>query len=603
MENRILIRLNTLFPSRLTSDLWIPILFCGLAIALVVISLPGLDLAKMNDLGLISVLPPGVFLSLVLIQASFIFSITRPSPRTGLIIFHFVLLIFMLSSLTMPIRGVPRFSVTWRHVGIVEYIMRLGQVDPRIDAYFNWPIFFATGALFTQVAGLPDILPLVEWAPLLYNLLYLPSMVFIFSTATQNRKIIWLAAWLFYLFNWIGQDYFSPQGLNIYLYLVALAIILRWFSKPQPQPRPTPEFSRLGSLAFIAQNVYEWFYAPGISEEIITRNQRRGLLIIFLLVFGFMVSSHQLTPLTLIISVFVLAFFNRIHFRYLPFVMLIMFGLWLGFPATTFIKTRFLRLVAAMGQFDAALDASVLDRMEGSPGHAIVVQARLILTLVFWGLGLVGGLLRLKQGYRDTNFAILAVSPFLLLGILLYGGEMLMRVYLFSLPFMAFFVSILFWQLLKPPVAWWRSAIALLSLVSLSFGFYLVRYGNERMDQYTWGELYAVQYLYSVAEPGSLFAGVARNIPFKYQDYEKYPSDFFESETVTGDLDTILKEMEDPEYPDAYLILTRSQAAHLEMFYNFQASDWVQLLDSIHKSERLRLIYKNQDAQIYALIK
>ena len=50
----------------------------------------------------------------------------------------------------------------------------------------------------------------------------------------------WLAAWLFCLLNWIGQDYFSPQGWTYLLYLLFVGFLVTWF-------RPTERTSGRGS--------------------------------------------------------------------------------------------------------------------------------------------------------------------------------------------------------------------------------------------------------------------------------------------------------------------------------------------------------------------
>ena len=36
--------------------------------------------------------------------------------------------------------------------------------------------------------------------------------------------------------SWVAQDYFSPQAFNFFLFLVFLAVALRWFRPPMPDP-------------------------------------------------------------------------------------------------------------------------------------------------------------------------------------------------------------------------------------------------------------------------------------------------------------------------------------------------------------------------------
>ena len=49
-------------------------------------------------------------------------------------------MILLLAAYRIP---TPRTEVAWRHLGITRALVDAGSVDPTIDAYFNWPGFFA----------------------------------------------------------------------------------------------------------------------------------------------------------------------------------------------------------------------------------------------------------------------------------------------------------------------------------------------------------------------------------------------------------------------------------------------------------------------------
>ena len=75
----------------------------------------------------------------------------------------------------------------------------------------------------------------------------------------------------------------------------------------------------------------------------------------------------------------------------------------------------------------------------GSPGHLAIQGLRIALTVGLWLLAAIGVAQSWRAGRRDLRPYVLALVPFLMLPILNYGGEMLLRVTLFSLPFVAFF--------------------------------------------------------------------------------------------------------------------------------------------------------------------
>src|SRR5215813_693656 len=154
----------------------------------------------------------------------------------------------------------PRFSIVYRHAGYTEYIMRTGGVDPALDAYFSWPGFFSLNALITKLAGYPDVLNYAMWAPVFYNVFYFGPLYMLFTSFTNNKRIVYLAIWFFYLTNWIGQDYFSPQGLNFFLYLVIIAILVKWFKVP-PERERRPLGPRWRKIPFLAR-IYPWLTAP-----------------------------------------------------------------------------------------------------------------------------------------------------------------------------------------------------------------------------------------------------------------------------------------------------------------------------------------------------
>ncbi|MDQ4099067.1 MAG: lipopolysaccharide biosynthesis protein, partial [Chloroflexota bacterium] len=200
------------------------------AMALWFVALDDVNLSGMTDVGLISVLPIPIFVAIATLSASFCLSLRAQPPRAWLMVLHIAALIVMLYGITALIQEVPRFESAWKHVGMSEYILRTGSIDPTIDAYHNWPGFFIFAAFLTDVAGFSTPLVLLAWAPVVHNLLYLGPLLMIFRRGTSDERLPWLAVWIFYLTNWIGQDYFSPQAYGYFFYLIILATLLTWFT-------------------------------------------------------------------------------------------------------------------------------------------------------------------------------------------------------------------------------------------------------------------------------------------------------------------------------------------------------------------------------------
>jgi hypothetical protein len=573
------------------------------AIFLWLTSLKDIDVGRMNDLGLVSVLPFPVLLALFLMIVSFCLALHQPRLRTGLLLPQVIVMIVMLYGTTTIVQEVPRFHVSWRHVGITEYITRTGTVNPNINAYFNWPGFFVLTGFLAQIAGFENAVPFLPWASVFFNLIYLGPLVMLLRAASEDKRVVWLGLWFFYLTNWIGQDYFSQQALNYFLYLVIVAVLVTWFNKPGgdlhtlvqrwsrlvPQkwlPRKAPALPR--PTALIPIPVRSW--------------QRVGLMAIIIVVFLAAVPSHQITPIAGFITVSLLVLFNRVSPRGLPILMAVIIGIWLSFMASSYFSGHAKQIVGGVGAISENVSENVVDRLRGSADHIFIVRMRVIMTGAIAVLGVVGALRRLRHGYWDFTYALIGAAPFILVLLQPYGGEMLLRSYLFALPAMVFFAAAFFYTSPVTGTTWRMTGIVGLASVLLLAGFLFTRYGNERMDYFTANELEAVEHLYTIAEPGSLLLAGAENLPWKFQDFEKYRYVLVTRKIRRGDVDGIVTQMSNKKYPNSYLILTRSQKAFAELMLGFPANLWDQSEEAMIASGKFKVVFSNNDAKILALV-
>lgn len=598
-------------------QLYAPGLLVACAALLWILSLGRINVRAMSDLGLVSVLPVSFFAALVIIVAGFCLTLTQPRFSERLALLHVVILILILYATTALVEEQSRFSVTYRHLGFIEYIVRTGQSNGALDAYFNWPAFFVLSAFLTRIAGVQDLLGLTAWAPAIFNLLYVGPLVMLLRAGTRNRRRVWLGVWFFYLCNWIGQDYFSPQAFNFFLYLVILGILLMYF----PVLRGAAPFAgrHLGAVLPVRLS---GLLRPGATPQgyvTVGPAQRASLVGLVVILFAVSVASHQLTPFALLSSVTMLVVFNRCTLRTLPVTMLVMVATWISFMAVGYLSGHLGVVLQGMGSLHGAISANVTQRLHGSAEHAFIVNIRLALTLIVWVGAGVGAVRVLRRDSSAWAYVLLALAPFPLLAGQAYGGEMLLRVYLFALPAVVFFLAALFFAPARPDTMSWRTgavglmswrtgAVGLASLFLLT-GFTFARYGNERMDYMTNRDVQAVHQLYHVAPLGSLLVGLSNDIPWKYKDFELYHyatiDDLAPAQRARvyeqHDITPVLGVMRSLKSHPVYLIVTRSERAQMTLFYGMSAAQMRQLQQAVSQSPALRLIYDNGDAQIYAL--
>lgn len=576
-------------------------------------SLGDVDVNRMNDLGLVSVLSPGILIALIVLIISYCIALRHPRLPTPVLLLQLGLLIFMLYGVTTLVEAEPRFSILYRHQGYTEYIMRTGSVDLNLDAYFNWPSFFIGVAFLNRALGFSDLLGYGAWSPVLFNLLYMAPLYVIFTSATASRRIPWLALLFFYLTNWIGQDYFSPQGFDFFLYLVIIAILLKWFkATPRRGPLITSEWARRrGRFVRLLVKGYDWLTAP---DDVVNPNpgsagQRGALLVCLLVIFGFVVSSHPLTPFFVLASVTALIFTRRCKPLWLPVVMVIMTVLWVVVMAQTFVSGHLDWITAGLGHLSSSISSNVTGRVVGNPQHIFVANVRVIMTLLIWGLAFIGGVLRLRYGHRDATMVLLAVMPFPLFVVQPYGGEMLLRVYLFALPAMAFFAAAIFFTPAFVKRAGRVTVLIMLVCLVLFGGFLFTRYGNERMDYMTSDEVAGVRHLYDIAPANSIFISGWDGAPWQFRAFEQYnlysmaEDDGLFKALANDDVNAVTNLIDSQQYSNAYVLLTRSERVTADATSGLSPGSLDRLQNALLASGKFRLIFNSHDVQILQYIK
>jgi O-antigen/teichoic acid export membrane protein len=572
----------------------------AIALALWITSLSRIHLGHMNGLGLVSVLPARFYAAIAILTLGFVWTLLRRRTIDPLALALVLVLIVMLFTLAPLVEPVPRFAVTWRHVGIAQAILDTGHVNPRVDAYFNWPGFFILTGTIARLAGFASTLPLAAWAPLYFNLAYLFPLFLIGRALTADRRLTWLGIWVFYVGNWIGQDYFSPQGLSFFLYLVILAMLLRWFVEwPDGDAREhalPPDGQRHVAAADPSSDV----------------RTRRALLACLVFLFLALVPMHQLTPIAVIFSTAALVVTRACRLRWLPALMTSALVAWWATGARTFFNGHLRAVLANVGELNAVVSQNVTNRVGGDAGHHIVADLMLVAGGVMWLLACLGAWQLLRRSLRHRTAAALAVAPTPLLVLQTYGGEMLLRVQLFALPFTAFFAAAFLLGEGRPRkfgIA--RSAAVAGVCVTLSALFVVARYGNEKMNYFSRGETAAVERLYSLARPGSVLVSGTGNLPWKYRDYENHryglvirlphwPLAASGSANYAPLVEDVRETMRS-SHPPAYLIISRSEEAEVDQLGYGTPGSLARLEAAVAHSPAFRTIYRNPDASIFTL--
>lgn len=564
-----------------------------------------IDPSTMSDLGLASVLPYAAWLPHLLLSVGFFFAIGRQQRPGWLPYFYLVALAFVLHATPIIDYGTLRYPWVWKHLGIIDYIQRHGMVDrttPILSAYHNWPGFFAAAALIADLAGVRDLSGLALWAPLAFNLLYLAVLPLLYRSLTDDRRVVFGGTWIFLCGNWVGQDYFSPQALAFLFYLLLLAFCLLFLPSRLFSNDVSPRLLRMMEAAI------QWAQRGGpIPAGLPSGTERVAVTGSALLLIGAMTVSHQFTPLVAVAALGVLAIFQRASIGLFLFAA-VLTAIWILYVAAPFVAAVLPAEMRDLGATVLELNGQLADMSIVSRGQALVSLICRTLTLTIAVAALVGGLRRVASGYRDGLAAALALSAVPMLAVTSYGGEVIFRVYLFALPFLAFFAATLFFPSPRKGLFAGAATGAALFGAGLAVAFVFANNGKDRQYAFAAEEVAAMQWLYDRAPPGTLVVEGAHVDPSQFRNVEYFthvsladePPDS-RADVLAHPVAVLARWLDNDEYRAAFIVITRNQKAYVEALGVMPRGALDGVEQALLTSPRFRLVHAAAGTKIFAV--
>lgn len=615
---------------------WLPVVLVleGLVMYVLAVKAPpgpywGVDPEDINGLGLIAALPVTAFLAILIMIVSFFVTVAQSTDRKFLLLFQIAAITFALHGVGALVAEEPRFPTAYIHAGFVEFIARTGETAISIDARMGWPGFFALFAFVTKAAGIEDLTPILNWSPLLSNLLYLLPFVLILRQVVATTRARWFAALLFILVQWIGQDYFSPQGFTFALYLAFVAILLRWFGRVEQRTKPLPPKGLRRLLARLDA------MTPGeLANTGMFRADKLLMLMLMLALFVAATASHQITPFMMLFVLTAFLLFKRTSLTWgLPFFLGMVVLTWISYQAVGFWVGQIDTIFGGLGRVLDNLQTNTGDRIEGTdPLHAVVLQARLGILVVILMLAAIGLYRRLHRGVFDRAALILLCTPALALAMQSYGGEMGLRIYMFALPGACLLASYAFFPNLPADSADVREetvpirkrnvrfnpgltrkislVLAACMAVVFAMAFLVARYGNEKFERVTSGEVAAMHYVYAHDKPSArviylvpkLGPEVTPTLPWGERDIELVnfsgQAQVFKDPTnISGVIERLRPGPDSPR--NTYLVVSRGQVSYLQLNEGFPEGWGEKFRAALDAAPELKRVYANEDAALY----
>ncbi len=262
-------------------------------------SLLGAHLNRIGGLGLLQAMPATYFLACALLLVGFAIAASSDGLDPRVLGLYILALIVVLHATTAILYDEPRYAWVYKHLGVINLIASTGTADRTVDIYNNWPSFFAANAWLSKTSGVGPI-EYAGWAQLFFNLVGAAAVRFALRGVTRDERLLWTATLFFLLGNWVGQDYLAPQAFGFVLSLVVIGLFLRCGRRAADRWRRR------------SANGRRWL-APRLPDDELSPAPLgpRAALVGGGACVVAVVTSHQLSPVFLILSVGTLALFRR----------------------------------------------------------------------------------------------------------------------------------------------------------------------------------------------------------------------------------------------------------------------------------------------------
>ena len=444
--------------------------------------------------GLLSVLGVSFLAAAVLTVGVLVLALRHVRTAWPAAVLALGLLLVEFDGTATMLAATPLSSWTYKHFGVVEYVVHGGALNDPLDIYQQWPGFFAAAAGLVRLSGRGP-LSYSNWAELFFAAL---NALVLFAIARRlypgHRVVPYITVLIFETATWEGQIYYSPQTAAF-----LLALLFQFFLLPLLEParlrRPFLYRNWL-SISRLDAPAQEWIGTAGMAVRM------AGLVTLFVA----LTITHQLSPYVVyagVVGLWALGILRH------PLLVLVLTIIVVIYP---------LLHLAAVGQNDL-LNGFSFSNATGTQGLTSPTPEQAVAGVLSKtiGLGLWGvSAFCVLSGWRRLGTtiipAVLAAVPFFFLVLTNYAGEAIYRVFLFSSPWCALIIARRLATLTRMPMPWltalgvWVLFAALGSAQSQDFGMY-------PMSQIPAAEITASAYFLDHAPPRATLVLAASNFP------------------------------------------------------------------------------------------
>ncbi|MCA0437624.1 MAG: hypothetical protein M9891_13315 [Austwickia sp.] len=560
-----------------------------LGLALWAYSIPGfrVDPDTMTGLGLLGQAPPAWFAAAGLSAAGLLaYAVRGRAASWALSVLHLAVTAVLFGT-TAVLYEFPRYAWAYKHLGVTEYFLAGHPIDRSLDIYQNWPGFFALGAALTRLTTV-DPMTMARWAEPFFAVLFGFCVYYAVGGISRDRRVRWGAVAIYLLGNWIGQGYYAPQALAICLQLIFFGAVLRGVVSREPRRWLARMLGRLRLRPRRGGVESAGTAAPGI---------------IAVLAFAALTTTHQLTPVATLLQLGVLVLAFRVRAWWVVVLVPLLEVAWLA-TAWEYLSARV-----------TLLNFNVMDNVrtptaEGYPAlpwMALTGSSARVTTGIVALVAVAGAVAQLRRRTPDPALFALAGASVVVLAMNGYGAEGMLRVYVYSLPWLAAFGAYGLTRLRPRAGAGVAAATAVLIFGPCLFA----SMAADRSNYMSGADVAASRWFETNTPPGSYAIYLNGNVPARstgnYGEHfspdgnytpsilgELPPGPFTLADLVEG-ADTMFRRV-DPA--NGYLILGPSQERAGTMWGHFTADEYDRLVAMFENSPDYRVVHRDGDAVV-----
>jgi hypothetical protein len=381
--------------------------------------------------------------------------------------------------------------------------------------------------------------------------------------------------------NWFQQDYFSPQASVFLLYLTVLATLL-WSAQHAHVPALSggPRARVFGA----------WRRTPGLPAGM-TRGESLALEAAILVLSAAIVVAHQLTPVTMVITLLLFVLTGRTRYRRLWLAVALLFLAWFSYAATDFWSGHLTTVFGDLGKLGSNLNSGVVSRVAGNPTYQLMQNVRIAWSVAYLLLALAG-LWRIRRRADALLIGLLVASTGSLVLMQSYGGEVVFRVFVYASPLLAPLAAVALRGLLVRPNAVRVVALTVVIAVAALIGT-AARGVNVSFERVTADDLAAARVLWAHSHPGDTIGYLSPAGAYAANDVgENTPVSLAQADCGSAPLQCAVTQA------PTFILLSRSQDAAEQLIESAPPGTTTRLASELVSRGLYTVLYHGPDAEV-----